>query len=77
MSAIGITETCAIAAATGIQQHDAVAVVRDEDATVPVNLQAVRFAFVLGDQIPIPVWRNAEDAPEGNVHHVQAAVAVK
>lgn len=49
----------------------------DEDATVAMDLQAIRFAVVLHHQFPVGTRINAEDAAVGHIDHIQIAGAVE
>ena len=61
----------------GVELHDAVHVVGDQDAAVAADLQAVRPAVIFDHQRPCPVRRDPEDAAEGNVDDVEIAVGVE
>ncbi len=51
--------------------------IRDEDAAVTMDLQAVRLAFIVSEELPCAVRCYAEDAAVGEIHAVQVAVAVE
>src|SRR5581483_5689172 len=65
------------AAAPRVEEHQPALVVGDEDAPVLVDLQPVRPAVVLNDEVPFALRVDAEDAPEGDVDAPQVAVAVE
>jgi hypothetical protein len=52
-------------------------VVADEDAPVLVDLQAVRPAVILANEVAVSVRRQLEDAAERDVDEVEIAVAVE
>jgi hypothetical protein len=54
-----------------------VAVVGDEDASVSRNLQAVRFALILGYKIEFARRRNAKDPAVRNIDDVETALPIE
>ena len=60
-----------------IEAQDSVLVVGDEDASIAVDLQAVRNAFILGEHGPTAIRRDAEDAPVREVDAVEIAGAIE
>src|SRR6266571_1487104 len=60
-----------------VEQHQAALVVGDEHPAALVDLEPVRPAVVLHDQIPLSLRVDAEDAPERNVHAPQVPLAVE
>src|SRR6266571_1767840 len=60
-----------------VEQHQAALVVGDENPAALVDLQPVRPAVVLDDQLPFSFRVDPEYAPEGNVHAPQVPVAVE
>src|SRR5262249_11886286 len=64
-------------AARGVELHDPVLEVRDKDAAVLVNLEAVGLAVVLGGERDLGVGGDAEDAAIGYVDHVEVALSVE
>src|SRR5947209_19400413 len=57
-----------------VEQHQAALVVGDENPAALVDLQPVRPAGVLDDELPFPFRLDPEYAPEGNVHAAQVSV---
>jgi len=53
-----------------IEQHDAPGIVRDEDAAVLMDLQAVGLAIVFGDQLEPALRVDPEHAAPGHVHAI-------
>ncbi len=60
-----------------VEQHQAALVVGDENPAAFVDLQPVRPAVVLHDQLPFPFRVDPEYAPKGNVHAPQVPVAIE
>src|SRR5207247_5598464 len=60
-----------------VEQHQPALVVGDENPAALVDLQPVRPAVVLHDQLPFPFRVDPEYAPEGNVHAPQVPVAIE
>jgi len=60
-----------------VEQHQAALVVGDENPAALVDLQPVRPAVVLNDELPFSFRVDAEYAPEGNVHAPQVSLAVE
>ena len=63
--------------AHGVELHDAVHEVRDEDPAVPVDLEPVRLAFVLRDHVPVAGRAHSEDAPVRDIHEPQVSVPIE
>jgi len=76
-AAIGLDER-RDAAAPRIESHDAALVIGDHEApSIGMQLHAVRPAIVFGDERPRARRRDAEDAPERDIDHVEIARAVE
>src|SRR3989475_2623403 len=60
-----------------VEQHQAALVVGDENPAALVDLQPVRPAVVLNDELPFSFRVDAEYAPEGNVRAPQVSLAVE
>src|SRR5262249_40907273 len=60
-----------------IEQHQAALVIGDEDPAALVDLEPVRPAVVLHDQLPLAPWVDAEDAPERDVDAPQVALPIE
>src|SRR5258708_11452208 len=60
-----------------VEQHQAALVVGDENPAALVDLEAVRPAVVLNDELPFSFRVDAENSPEGNVHAPQVPLAVE
>src|SRR6266704_4164166 len=60
-----------------VEQHQAALVVGDEKPAAIVDLQAVRPAVILDDELPFSFRVDPEYAPERNVHAPQVSVAVE
>ena len=54
-----------------IELHDAMAIIRDEDAAVLVDLQAIGLAVILGRQCDHAIGRDPEDPPPGHVDDIE------
>ncbi|MNK96985.1 hypothetical protein D3C87_1172970 [compost metagenome] len=57
----------------GIQKHQPVQVIGNEDAPVPMDFQAVGLAFVADDDLKVACRVHAQDAPMRQVHAPQIA----
>ena len=64
-------------AGLGIEDQEPLLVIGDERAAILVELQAVRPAVVLDDELPLLLRRNPEDAAKGDVHAPQVALPVE
>ena len=64
-------------AAADVADHQATAVVRDEQFLVAQELHAVRLALPLGHELPMAARIDAEDAAKGNVGDVKIACGVE
>jgi hypothetical protein len=60
-----------------VEREQPLLVAGDEGAPVLVELEPVRPAVILHDELPIHLRRDAEDAPEGDVHEPQVALTVE
>ena len=74
---IAMGEHRADRAGRGIQLHEAAPVVGDENAAVLVDAQSVGPAVVFACEGPVACGRNAEDAAERDIDHVEVARAVE
>src|SRR5205807_180091 len=63
--------------ARGVELHQAPPVVADEDAAIFVNLQPIRPAVVLADEIAIALGREPEHTSKRDVDEIEIAVAVE
>ena len=64
-------------AADRIDDHDAMPMIGHEQAAVPVDLQAVRLAVILGDDRELAGRIDPQDAAVGDVDAVEVAVAIE
>ena len=64
-------------AGRGIEPHDPVPIIRDEDPAVLVDLEAIGLAVILGRQRDQAVGRDPEDAPPGHVDDIEIAGAIE
>ena len=60
-----------------IERHNPVLSISNKNPTVTMDLQAVRLAVIVREQMPSAIRSNAEDAPVSQIHAVQIARTVK
>src|SRR2546426_1014570 len=71
------TYTCVLLLLSVMPLGEGALVVGDENPAALVDLQPVRPAVVLNDELPFSFRVDAEYAPEGNVHAPQVSLAVE
>jgi hypothetical protein len=60
-----------------VQCEQSLLVIRDEGASILVELEAVGPAIILHDEVPFFLRRDAEDPAEWDVHDPEVALAVE
>src|SRR5262249_47102995 len=60
-----------------VEHQQTLLVIRDEGTAILVELEAVRPAVVLHDEVPFLLRRDAEDAAERDVHDPEVALAIE